>query len=220
MRLDVPSAIAVTLLSSACANRVETPENTLVAYVNAVENRDWRRAYALVGPDVQRGMSTAEFVEFCEENASLLSDQASHIEDAVARGQVSVRAELPLDRVRSVDTLHVEGRWLLADQVPLLDGSDSPTDSMSALAAALQSDGVVELLSLLSEDAEGRYLAEIDAIVEALIDAGERQLSVYGDTASISIGEITISLIRESGAWQVSSVSQHDSYDSYDYYDW
>lgn len=220
MRLDVPAAIAFTLLSSACASRVQTPENSLADYVSAVENRDWGRVYEMVGPAVQRGMTADEFREFCDENAVLLEEQARSIESAVERGEVSVQAEVPLDRVRSVEAVHVDGRWLLADQVPLLDGTDSPTDSMSALAAALNSDGVVQLLSLLSEDAEGRYLAEIDAIVEALLEAGERQLSVYGDSASVSIGEITINLIRESGAWQVSSVTQPYSYDSYDYDYW
>lgn len=217
MRFDVSSVLAITLATSSCANRVESPEDVLTAYAQAVESTDWRRIYEIVGADVRRGMTLEEFEEYCDENLEFLQEQARQIQ-ALHPDDVAVTARVPVGRIREVETVHVDGRWRLVDQVPLLDGADTPTESMSALASALQSDGVIELLSLLSEDAEDRYLAEIDALVEALLDADERRLSVFGDSATVSIGEITISLVREDGAWQVSSVAQPPSYDAYDYY--
>ena len=217
MRFDVTSALAIALATSACASRVGTPEDTLNAYANAVDARDWRRVYDLVGPEVRRGMSPDEFSAYCASNEELLLEQARQLR-TLRPEDVTITASMAVDRVRDVEAVHVDGRWALTDQVPLLDGTDTPTESMSALAAALQSDGVVQLLSLLSEDAEDRYLSEIDAIVEALLDAEERQLDVFGDSATVSIGEITISLIREDGAWQVSTIAQPPSYDAYDYY--
>ncbi|MFT6399467.1 MAG: hypothetical protein ACJAYU_004234 [Bradymonadia bacterium] len=220
MRLDVTAAIALALTGTACATRVAAPENTMIAYADAVDRGDWSQVYGLVGDEIRRGLSEVEFAEFCASNEALLSEQASAIRGSVERGETEVHASIPVDRIRSVDTTYVGESWRLTEQVPLLDGADTPVESMSALAAALQSDGVVQLLSLLSDDAEDRYLAEIDAIVEALLDSDERALSVYGDSASISIGEITINLVKESGSWHVSSVAQPPTYDSYYYDDW
>lgn len=220
MRLDVTAAIALALTGTACATRVAAPENTLVAYAEAVERGDWGQAYRLVGDEIRRGMNSDEFADFCASNEALLTEQARAIRESVGRGETEVHASVPVDRIRSVEATYVGDSWRLSEQVPLLDGADTPVASMSALAAALQSDGVVQLLSLLSEDAEDQYLAEIDAIVEALLDSEERDLSIYGDSASISIGEITISLVKESGSWHVSSVAQPPSYDSYYYDDW
>ncbi len=220
MRLDVTAAIAIALTGSACATRVAAPENTLIAYTEAVERGDWVQAYRLVGDEIRRGMTADEFAEFCESNETLLVEQARSIRSSVDRGETEVTASVVVDRIRSVDAVYVGDSWRLAEQVPLLDGADTPIASMSALSAALQSDGVVQLLSLLSEDAEDRYLAEIDAIVGALLDSEESDLSVYGESASISIGEITINLVKESGSWHVSSVAQPPTYDSYYYDEW
>lgn len=214
------TALALALCAG-CATTVEPPERAVAAYVDAVRAGEWGRAYRLLGEDARDGMTAAEYREFCADNEELVRTQAEAIGAALDASAPRVMATVPVDRLRNVSLEHDGGRWFLAEGVPLATGADTPVASMEQLAAALDSEGVTQLLALLSEDMRARYMAEIDAIVDALARTDASALAVYGDSASVEVGEITIHLVREAGAWHVSDVEQPYAYDDdYYYEDW
>ena len=93
--------------------------------------------------------------------------------------------------------------------------------SVRQLAAVLDSEQLAQLLELLSTELRARYMTEIGTLVTALDEASAYTLSVYGDTASATVGEITIRLVREGGAWHVSAVEQPYGFgDEYYYEGW
>lgn len=211
--------VVLLVLCAGCGSSVESPDAALRSYVSAIEGGDWARAYRLLDEGARHGMSASEYADYCSTNRELMVDQARALASALDEGSARVLASVPVDRLRAVELEHVDGAWYLAGGVPLSTGAETPLASMEQLAAVLDSDGVHQLLDLLGAELRARYVAEIGAIVTALADAGSSTVSVFGDHASIEVGEITIQLVREDGAWHVSNVTQPYAYDDEYYYD-
>ena len=165
-------------------------------------------------------MTASEFREYAQRHEALMQAQAVAIRDALAVSAPRVSAELPVDRVRSVELVYEDDRWRFARNVPLIEGSDDPVSSMGALAAALQSDAVADLLAMLSDDLRAQFVSEIAAITDALTEFEGSEVSVFGDSASVTIGEVTIRMVRQDGSWRVSAVEQPYVYDDYYYEEW
>lgn len=213
----LPLLAALTL--GGCGQRVSDPARAVDEYVAAVESGNWSAAYRALATEARGGMTLEEYEAYAVENRDALVVQARALRDALADAEPVVRADVPMDTARVVELEHERGRWFVSDEVPLLRGGDTPEESMLALAAILESNAIEDLLAIMSDDMRERYLAEIDALVSALLDGQEGSVSTYGTSASIDIGDITIRLVREAGAWRIDSVEQPYVYDDY-YYDY
>lgn len=199
-----------------CASAVAPPEDAVLVYVDALERGDCQRAARSLTSSTDADAWAAS----CEEHLALYQRQALAIRDALASEAPQVSARLRVDRLRSVSLAHQDGAWFVAEPVALLDGASTPGASMAALAAALESDAVIQILSLLGDDLRAQYLAEIGALSDALVSGGTADMYVYGDTASVELGGVTIRLAREGGAWRVTGVEQAGVYDPMYYDEW
>lgn len=218
-RLISALLIASTLGLGACGQRVPDPARAIDEYVDAVESGNWTAAYRTLATEARGGMTLDEYQSYAEENRDALVVQARALRDALGNDDPVVSAALPMDTARVVELEHERGRWFVSEEVPLLRGGDTPEETMLALAAILESAAVDDLLAIMSDDMRERYLAEIDALVSALLDGQEGMVATYGTSAHIDVGDITIRLVREGGAWRVDSVEQPYAYDDY-YYDY
>jgi hypothetical protein len=55
-----------------------------------------------------------------------------------------------------------------------------------------------------------------DAVADALASGASSDVSVFGDHASVTVGELTVRLRREDGIWRIDGVQQQNDYD-YEY---
>lgn len=213
------SAATVTLLGacmvSACGARVTRPESAVEAWVDAVRAGDWGAAWDQLADDARGGRSREEFVAWCDQNSDRLRDQADAIATALPTSTADVRAAVPIDSARDARLVWRDGGWVFADDIPLLQGGDTPQETLSAVAALLQGPAMGDLLAALSESRRQTYLDEIAALSEALVAGASADLAVFGDYASVVLGELTIQLRREDGIWRLDSIQQASSYGYY-----
>ncbi len=207
----------IVVLASACTTTVAPPGEVLTAYADAIRSGQCARAFSYLAAGAE---SESEFVASCESHGALYEAQADAILSGLSAAGLEVEARVPVDRLRSVALAHVDGSWFIGESVSLIDGGKTPVASMAALAAALDSEAVAQLLGLLSTDMREQYASEIEALASALASGGERELEVFGDVASVTVGDVTIRLLREQGSWRVSGVDQPQTYSDYGYEDW
>lgn len=214
--IRIPLLLCLASVLGGCASSVAPAEDAVLAYVDALERGDCQRA----ARSLSRRADVEGWAASCEEHLTLYQRQATAIRESLRAESPQVTARLRVDRLRSVRLEHRDGAWFVAEPVALLDGAETPVASMAALAAALESDAVVQILSLLGEDLRAQYVAEIGALSDALVSGGAADMYVYGDTASVELGGVTIRLAREGGSWRVTSVEQAGVYDQMYYDEW
>lgn len=198
--------------SSGCAPRIARPEAVVDSWVSAIGQSNWNAAYDLLDADARGAMDRESFAAWCEQNEEQLRAQAVRLAEAVDSSDAQVHAALPLDSARDASLVWVNGRWYFASDVPLLEGGDTPQESLVALAALLRSPAMLDVLAVLSDTMRTRYVDEIDAVAEALTSGASSDVVVFGDSASVTVGELTVRLRREDGIWRLDSVQQPTGY--------
>jgi hypothetical protein len=215
--LAVAALGATTTLAPACAPRLSRPEAAIDQWTDAVARGQWDAAYDLLAPEARGGLTREEFGEWCDANAERLRAQADRVRTARTVSEADVRAWLPLDAARDAELVWLDGRWFLARDLPLAEGGDSPQESLAGLSALLRSEAMQDVLAILSGRTRQRFVDELTAIADALAQGAAADVSIYGDTASVAVGDLTLRLRREAGVWKLESVQQPYSYDYYGY---
>lgn len=209
-----PSLVAACLLS-ACSAAVPSPDAVIDAYVRAVERGDWSAAYRALDGDALGFASESDFAAYCEEHGDALRAQAQTIAQTRRSHDAALRAALPVGDARVASLTYEEGGWALDEHIALAVGGDDPESTLRALGVLLRSDALDEMLGVLDDALRQRYLGEIDQLARALEDGADATVSVYGDAASVEIGDVTIRLVRQDGTWRVSGVDQPYGYGGY-----
>lgn len=215
MRRPIVSAapICVGLVSVGCASTVPSPESVVDAYVSAIEAGDCGAAFGTLaaGPETED-----EFIARCREDLDLLRVEARQI---AAAGAPEVFASVPLDPVREVRLVHVSGAWHLAEPPPV-PGGTTPMDAIADAIAALEDPAVRAAMDSLGGSLASGTAGDVDALLEALSETPEAALTLYGETATVTVGDITLRLQLEDGTWRLAGVDQPFRYDPYDYDAW
>lgn len=224
MATFTPAALAAFAaagaLSAGCASRVAAPDDTLVAWADAVDAQDWRGLYSLLDPAAQRDWTLESYTTWCESHQAELLAQAARLRDALRTRRVDVEAQVVLLDQRAARVVLDDGRWRMVEQIPLLEGGDTPADTLVAIGASLQSPAAAQALRLMSAQMAERYRAEWNALSALVGKASLDSVSVFGDVALVTIDAWTLRLVREEGVWLLDSVQQPtDPYASY-YDDW
>lgn len=205
-RYLAPILLSVVLVG--CGARIAEPDDTVTAWVDAIQDGRCEAAGRLLDPGARGGLEPQAWAEWCSLHLGSLQEQAANVRASLDDGAMTVRASVPLDIARDASLVHTGTRWALSEQPPLLGGGDDPVDALESLAAVLSSDGMQDVLAVLSEDAREQYGAEIRAVVEALLHGRDARVRVTGDAATIDVGTMTVRLVREAGAWRVDEVEQ------------
>ncbi len=220
---DLIAPVAAPLVLAAavggCATRANHPDAALRGYADAVLSANWDAARAWIADDTFDDMSDEAWRQWCDDNEGLLRAQAEAILQTLDQREPDVAAHVPLDAARMA-RLTWDERWYLDEQLPLLEGGDTPEETMVALAAVLRSQPMQDVLGMLSDDMRARYTAELDAIARALIQGADGAVQVHGNRASIELGDLTVRMVRDRGVWQVDGIEQPWSYDYYGYDAW
>lgn len=211
--------VAIWSFGACASTTAPRAEDAIDSYVDAVRGADWRAAYRALDPAVHGGASIEEFVAYCEAHREALQQQAEALALARAAGSAETVADVPVDRVRSAQVVLESGQWRLRDHAPLLEGGSTPTEALASLALLVRSEALDDLLGALSTDLRRRYTAELELVAEALERGAAADLAVYGDSASVTVGEVVVHMRREDGVWRVSGLDQPYVYNGYyDYY--
>ncbi|MFT5992568.1 MAG: hypothetical protein ACI82G_001566 [Bradymonadia bacterium] len=213
--------VAVWLLGAfaGCSGNAVAPATNVVdSYTRAVERADWPAAYALLGREAHGGVSEQEYVTFCQANQAALQQQARDIAAARRARGVTTSAELPIDGARTLSLVHQEGGWRLNEQVPLPLGSDTPVAALASLASVADSDAFSALLSGFDDALADRYLAELRVLARLFEDGSRADVQVHGDSATVTIDQVTLQMTRTDGSWRVTSIDSVGYYNDYDPY--
>lgn len=203
------------MTQAGCGQRVARPDEVVDAWVASVRQQNWVAAYRLLDESARGGMTEDQFVAWCSDRADQLQLQAARLDSARRTVDAEVTAWLPLDSARDAELVWQGGRWYFAREVPLLEGGDTPQETLAALAALLRGPVMDEMLAMLSTSARSRYRDEIEAIAGALVSGARADVTVFGDFASVLVGELTVRMRREDGLWRVDSIQQPSSYGYY-----
>lgn len=206
---------ALMTTQPACSQRVARPDDVIDAWVASVRQENWAAAYRLLDEPARGGMDEEQFVAWCTEHAEQLRLQAARLETATRESPTEVTAWLPLDSARDAELVWQGGRWYFAREVPLLEGGDTPQETLAALAALLRGPVMDDMLAMLSSSARSRYRDEIEAIAGALVSGARADVTLFGDFATVLVGELTVRMRREDGLWRVDTIQQPSSYGYY-----
>lgn len=215
----VAAPLVLAAAVGGCASRANHPDAAIRGYADAILAANWDAARGWLADDSFDDMTPEDWRQWCTEHEGLLRAQAEALLEALDEREPAVAADVPLDAARRARLSWDEDRWYLDEQLPLLDGGDTPEETMVALAGVLRSPPMQDVLALLSDDMRQRYAAEVDAIADALARGADGVVQVFGERASIELGDITVRFVRERGIWQVDAIEQPWSYDYYGY-DW
>ena len=215
MRSPIAPGLISACLLTACSRAVPSPDAVVDAYVSAVEREDWVAAYRALDGAALGFASEADFVAYGEQHSEALRDQARALADARRLYEASVQATLPLVGAEDVRLIEEGGRWALLEHAPLNVGGDDPASTLRALVGLLRSDELRAMLGLLDGPLRQRYLSEVDELARLLEEGSEARVEVYGDRATVELGEIMIRLTRSDGVWKVANIEQPYSYGDY-----
>lgn len=210
------SLLAAVAFVPACAHRAPSPDRTLANLARAAQNGDCRDIWRQLDETARGGRSIDEFETWCEEHDELFAAQGRALEHALRTRQTDVVARLPIDSSRYVTTVHEGGRWYLDGHVALPFGGDTPLEAALNLAALVEGDGMQAMFAMLSPTLRDIYSAEARTLAQSLRD-GVADIVIYGETATVSVGDITIRFVVDEGLWRVDSIAQ-TYYDDYYYY--
>lgn len=212
------SITLVGLFCSNCMNHIQRPEHTIERYIEAVEAEHWRVAYQYLASSQRGSMTENEFITYCEEHNALMHAQAESIATAMESEDFQVHAQVQLGPARRVNYVLSDNRWYFQENIPLLEGGDTPEATLAALANTFESEVFRELLHVMSEDMQDLYTAEYDEISSAFAQAAESQIEIRGNNATVRVGDVTIRLLKEEGTWRFDGIEQTVSRD-HDYYE-
>jgi hypothetical protein len=201
--------------AAGCAERVSSPDRALDDLAKAAQNGDCRAVFRMLDEDARAGRDAAEFDAWCHEHLDLFAAQGLALERSLRSSEAAVVARLPIDSSRAVATVHHGNRWFVDGHVALPFGGDTPVEAAVNLAALIEGDGMQALMSMMSPSMRDVYTAEIRTLASALRD-GVADIVVYGETATIAVGDINVRFVVEDGVWRVDSITQ--AY--YDYYEY
>lgn len=214
---DVVCVGWMLVLGSACGGAAteKTPETTVIEFAQALDARDYDRAYGLMSRDYQRRVSLEQFRRLVEENPDEAMD--------TARALIQVRApaqQQAVVRYGDSEELRLvrEGElWLLDTDLTNYYDQSTPRAALETFVRAMERqryDVVIRLVP--NADREG---ITIERMMEAWSGDGreqvERMLSnlraslgnpieIVGDHATMAYGErLRVQFVREDDLWKV-----------------
>jgi hypothetical protein len=193
-----------------------TPKQAVDAYAQAVRQKRYDDAYALLSRDAQRQVTRQEFQRRLERDAKetelLLAGLGASSEEAL------VRATITGKNGETLDLVYEAGAWHIEERAVDLYGQRTPRDALSSFVRAYDAERYDVLLRFVPEaDREGmdekvlrtawqgEQKAEIEAVVEglrvSLVSAPIEELA--GQASMTYAGGGTVELVSERGVWKI-----------------
>lgn len=188
----------------ACGSRLPSPDSTLQAWADAVE--EGRCADAVESMDLVDAASVSAWVAACETDRDSARAEAERVRRALRDRGVSERATVPVDGVRRAELARVDGAWKLMSPPWLGVGAPSPWEGLRAWAHQLDEAMSEGAFSALAPNARRRLQNELEALRSIALRMRDEDAVVTGSTARFSRDGWSITLSRDGGGWRVESI--------------
>lgn len=195
---------ALASLASACAHRA-APEDTVRAYLTALDKDDPDAAYKLLSQETRREVTREQFVAHWRENRDAARSEAAAVREGIGHGAAEEARVIYSDGL-AVPVAHDSGGWRLSDvPTPKVPHAATPEEALDAFEKALAArdyDAIARVLSPATREAVDRELRERTQPLKE-----SRKVEITGDKARIKLGKWELTLERQSsGEWRVVGV--------------
>lgn len=196
-------AIAAALVLAGCAARARSPQATLLAYAQAIEQQDPRAAYLLLAHDRRAQLSESEFAARFRAGTAELRVQARHLRQAALTGRLHERARVEsAGRVSLLEREPAGWRVSVPGRIEL--GAQTPEEALRRFVQALEERSFDALLRLLAEPLRGAVERELAERLSRLKAALGKPIPLDADRARIRYDpRYHLDLLRENGQWRV-----------------
>jgi len=207
--------VGVTVAACGGAQEETKPETTVIQFAQALDARDYDRAYGLMSHDYQRRVSLEQFRRLVEENP----DEAMR----TSRALTQVRApaeEQAVVRYGDAEELRLvrEGeRWAVDTDLTNYYDQSTPRAALETFVRAMERqryDVVIRLvpnadregitLERMTEAWSGDGREQVERMLSNLRASLNNPIEIVGDHATMNYGErLRVQFLREDDVWKV-----------------
>lgn len=205
----------VLALASACPGRQASPESSVRAFAQALDEGRYEAAYQQLGSAYRMRVPFGEFERHLREHPSevrTLVGMMAHVDDTE-----EVRASVPFPDGDTLELIREDGRWrIVGNAVDFYDQS-TPRAALRSFVRAMERRRYDVVLRFVPEaDREGmteEHMAqawegdareEIDRLLANLRANLDRPIEIVGDRATMSYGDsFTVQFVREADVWKI-----------------
>lgn len=205
------------LLAGACgAPSAARPISAIDAYVTALQNGDYGRAYDLMSEKYRKDHSRDDFIKMMKESPSDVRETASRLH--TGKRDVSVKALYVYDELR--DEIHLTqegGTWRIDDDPLAFYPQDSPREALRSFVRAVELkryDVVLRFVpnewrkdmtaQRLQSQFENDKKTEIEELIRKLRVAIDNPIEQNGEEARMEYGDrTTMKFHKEDGVWKI-----------------
>lgn len=208
-------ALVVCVLLVGCPGRQASPESSVRAFAEALEEGRFEAAYRQLGTAYRMRVPYAEFERHLREHPGevrTLVGMMSHVDETE-----EVRASVPFPDGDTLELVREDGRWrIVGNAVDFYDQS-SPRAALRSFIRAMERrrydvvlrfvpeadrEGMTE--EHMAEAWEGDAREEIDRLLANLRSNLDRPIEVVGDRATMTYGDsFTVQFVREGDLWKI-----------------
>ncbi len=215
--LKVALSIALGSIALGCggAQPATTPESTVIAFAQALDARDYERAYRLMSRDYQRRVSLEQFHRMVEENP----DEAMHTARALTqvRGPAQEQAVVRYGDADELRLVREDEQWRVDTDLTNYYDQSTPRAALETFVRAMERqryDVVVRLvpnadkegitLERMTEAWSGDGREQVERMLSNLRAALNNPIEVVGDHATMAYGErLRVQFLREDDLWKI-----------------
>jgi hypothetical protein len=208
--------VALAPLACAPAREAGSPREALVAYAQALEAGQARKAYDHLSDDAKKGIPFEAFERMLKENP----EEAKAIAGSLLRpsGTPQVTATVTSPDGKTLLLLLEGGKWRIDRSAIDLYAQDTPESALRAFVRAFENKRYDVLLRFVPDEKregldaarlktafEGEQKEEVERLTQALRAAlPSATIENLGDRATMSYGAGgTVELLREHGVWKI-----------------
>lgn len=191
------------------------PEGTVIAFAQALDARDYARAYSLMSRDYQRRVSLEQFHRMVEENPQ----EAMHTAHALTqvRGEVQEQAVVRYGDANELRLVREGEAWLVDTDLTNYYDQSTPRAALETFVRAMERqryDVVVRLvpnadkegitLERMTEAWSGDGREQVQRMLSNLRASLNNPIEIVGDHATMAYGErLRVQFLREDDVWKI-----------------
>jgi len=198
-----------------CPQRAPSPKDTLKAYVTALEEGDYRRAYSMMARSFRKEYDRDEFVAHHEQHPKEVEKNIDELKKGPAK--LEVKAEYRYGEGNRLQLVREDGTWRLALDPVTFYSQRTPRLALKSFVRALERRRVKILLRFVPrkwrkvmklEDMKRLFSKKQREATEQLIrnlKANlDNKIEVKGDEAEMLYGDsYKVQFVREDGVWKI-----------------
>lgn len=206
---------AVGVVGCGGADGEMKPETTVIEFAQALDARDYERAYGLMSHDYQRRVSLEQFRQLVEQNP----DEAMRTSHALTQvhGPAEEHAVVRYGDSEELRLVRQDERWVVDTDLTNYYDQTTPRAALETFVRAMERqryDVVIRLvpnadregitLERMTEAWSGEGREPIERMLSNLRASLNNPIEIVGDHATMAYGErLRVQFVREDDVWKV-----------------